>query len=102
MSDPTKYTKGYSFEGYQANNPTKPLPAPRLDDELENIAASVGETIDALKDVRRSDGSSIVRMGAAPVSAVSAGTAGELAFDADFVYVCVAENTWKRTALSNW
>ena len=56
MADPTKYTKGYSFEGYQANNPSKPLPAPRLDDELENIATSIDETIDALKDIRRSDG----------------------------------------------
>ena len=56
MPDPTKYTKGYSFEGYQANNPSKPLPAPRLDDELENIATSVDETINALKDIRRSDG----------------------------------------------
>lgn len=56
MADPTKYTKGYSFEGYQANNPSKPLPAPRLDDELENISSSIDETIDALKDIRRSDG----------------------------------------------
>jgi hypothetical protein len=56
MADPTKYTKGYSFEGYQANNPSKPLPAPRLDDELENISTSIDETIDALKDIRRADG----------------------------------------------
>ena len=102
MADPTKYTKGYSFEGYQANNPSKPLPAPRLDDELENIATSIDETIDALKDVRRSDGTTIVRVGTAPISASAVGKAGELAYDSGYVYVCVAENTWKRSALSNW
>ena len=102
MADPTKYTKGYSFEGYQANNPSKPLPAPRLDDELENISTSIDETIDALSDVRRSDGTSIVRMGAAPASASAAGTAGELAFDSGHVYVCVANGTWKRAALAGW
>ena len=102
MADPTKYSKGYSFEGYQANNPSKPLPAPRLDDELEKVALSIDETIDALKDVRRSDGTSVVRVGTAPISASAVGTAGELAYDSGFVYVCVASNTWKRAALAGW
>lgn len=102
MADPTKYTKAYSFEGYQANNPSKPLPAPRLDDELEKVALSIDETIDALKDVRRSDGTSVVRVGTAPISASAVGTAGELAYDSGFVYVCVASNTWKRAALAGW
>lgn len=81
MADPTKYTKGYSFEGYQANNPSKPLPAPRLDDELENISTSIDETIDALKDIRRSDGAlqnGIVTSDAIS-SAVLAGVAGDAA-----------------------
>ena len=32
------------------------MPGPCLDNELENVQRSVGQTIDALKDVRRSDG----------------------------------------------
>jgi len=40
--------------------------------------------------------------GSAPASASSSGTAGDIRFDADFVYVCVATNTWKRSALSTW
>lgn len=56
MADPTKYQPSYSFSGWQANNPTRPLPAPRVDDELANISASLGGTIDALADIRRSDG----------------------------------------------
>jgi hypothetical protein len=40
--------------------------------------------------------------GAAPASATSAGTAGDIRYDTDFVYVCTATNTWKRVAISSW
>lgn len=56
MADPTKYTPGYSFSGYQTANPTAPLPAPQVDNELTQVAVSVGQLVDAVKDVRRSDG----------------------------------------------
>lgn len=56
MADPSKYNPEYSFSGYQASNPSRPLPAPSLDNELANIAASVDEAVEAIKDVRRSDG----------------------------------------------
>ena len=45
-------------------------------------------------------GMSYVR--AIPASATATGNAGELCFDANFVYCCVAANTWKRAALSSW
>lgn len=37
-----------------------------------------------------------------PVSATSTGTAGQKAYDANYLYVCTATNTWRRTALSSW
>ena len=37
-----------------------------------------------------------------PSSASDTGTAGMIAWDSDYVYVCVATNTWKRTALTTW
>lgn len=37
-----------------------------------------------------------------PASATAAGTAGEICWDADYLYVCVAANTWKRATLSTW
>ena len=37
-----------------------------------------------------------------PASATAAGTAGEIAWDASYIYVCTATNTWKRAALSTW
>lgn len=37
-----------------------------------------------------------------PSSATDIGTAGEIAWDADYIYICVATDTWKRTPLSTW
>lgn len=39
----------------------------------------------------------------APAAYNSTGTAGEIAYDEDYLYVCVATNTWVRTPLAlNW
>ena len=32
----------------------------------------------------------------------SSGTAGDLHFSSNYIYVCVATNTWKRVAISTW
>ena len=37
-----------------------------------------------------------------PASASAAGTAGDVAWDTDYIYVAIAGSTWKRTALSTW
>ena len=39
---------------------------------------------------------------ATPASASDTGTAGEVRWDADYVYVCVGTDTWKRAALATW
>jgi hypothetical protein len=39
---------------------------------------------------------------AVPATATSTGTAGQIAWDATFIYVCTATNTWVRAALSTW
>jgi hypothetical protein len=56
MANPGKYERGYSFTGYQANSPTQPLPGQHVDVELDNISRTTDQTIDALGDIRRSDG----------------------------------------------
>ncbi len=43
-----------------------------------------------------------VRQPKTPVSATDSGNAGEIAWDADYIYVCTASNTWKRAALTTW
>lgn len=37
-----------------------------------------------------------------PASATDTGTAGTIAWDSNFLYVCVATNSWKRMAISAW
>jgi len=44
----------------------------------------------------------IVATASTPASASATGTAGQIAWDANYVYVCISTNTWKRTLLSTW
>jgi len=37
-----------------------------------------------------------------PSSATDTGIAGTIAWDANYIYVCVATNTWKRVAIATW
>lgn len=37
-----------------------------------------------------------------PASANASGTPGQVAYDSNYVYICVAANTWKRAALETW
>ena len=41
-------------------------------------------------------------LNAAPASATATGTPGQIRIDASHIYVCVANNTWKRAALSTF
>lgn len=38
----------------------------------------------------------------APASNTSSGKTGKIAIDTNYIYVCVANNSWKRISLSNW
>ena len=37
-----------------------------------------------------------------PASATATGNKGDICWDTNYIYVCVATNTWKRTAISTW
>jgi len=37
-----------------------------------------------------------------PASASDTGTLGQICWDANYIYVCVGTNSWKRSALSTW
>jgi hypothetical protein len=39
---------------------------------------------------------------ATPASSSAAGTAGDVCWDANYVYICTAAGTWKRAAISTW
>ena len=64
------------------------------DVEIAGAGLSVQNRINADGGLKISSG--------APASATSTGTAGEIKWDSNYIYVCVATNTWKRVAISTW
>ena len=65
----------------------------------------IGETSPAISDgVGLHIGGKIIRMDESktPATAGADGNVGEICWDADYVYVCVATDTWKRTAIATW
>ena len=38
----------------------------------------------------------------APATAADTGTVGQMAVDADYIYICTATDTWKRVAIATW
>jgi hypothetical protein len=41
-------------------------------------------------------------VGTAPASATATGTAGDIRYDASYIYICTATDTWKRAAIATW
>ncbi|MBW2466420.1 MAG: hypothetical protein JRF02_03890 [Deltaproteobacteria bacterium] len=45
---------------------------------------------------------SYVKKSSVPASSSSTGTAGQIATDSDYIYVCTATDQWKRANLISW
>lgn len=58
--------------------------------------------LSALSGQAASVGSLLVTSPGAPSSASDTGTAGTIAWDTSYMYVCIATDTWKRAAISTW
>lgn len=43
-----------------------------------------------------------LRTSKTPANASAAGNAGDICWDSNYIYICTATNTWKRSALSTW
>jgi hypothetical protein len=43
-----------------------------------------------------------IRGSRTPANSSDIGNAGDICWDSDYIYVCVAANTWKRAAISTW
>ena len=56
----------------------------------------VADGLDIVSDVIR------LRTAKTPASATAAGNAGDICWDSDAIYVCVATNTWKKIAIATW
>ena len=60
------------------------------------IGASPTALLDINSDILR------LRTAKTPASAGAAGNAGDICWDADYIYVCTATNTWERAAIATW
>lgn len=56
MSYPTKYTRQYDYVSYQNSNPTRPLPATKVNADLNQVQLSTDEIVNFLKKSIRADG----------------------------------------------
>lgn len=56
MSYPTKYTRQYDYVGYQNGNPDRPLPATKVNADLNLLASTSDEVVEFLKTSIRADG----------------------------------------------
>ena len=64
---------------------------------------NIGLATDAPTEAFDIDADAIrLRQSRTPTSAAATGEAGTLCWNGDYVYVCVAANTWKRAALASW
>ena len=74
-----------------------PSTAPSVNQQL-SVVQQVGGT-DILDWV---DSGSKVTLGTAPASATATGEQGDVVWTTDYIYVCIAANTWKRVAIATW
>jgi hypothetical protein len=77
-----------------------PTATPRLPDLL--LGTDSGSTNVTKNFTIESIYDNIILNSTVPASASDTGTAGQVAYDADYLYVCVATDTWKRVAISTW
>jgi hypothetical protein len=59
-------------------------------------------TADDSADAALTAGSFVITTPHTPATAFEACDIGQIAWDANFVYVCVAPNTWRRSSLAAW
>ena len=83
-----------------------------LDVTAGTVAASKALVVDSNKDIatlrditasgRLIAGQLRVTTTTAPSSYTYSGTKGEIAYDTNYVYICVANNSWRRSPLAIW
>lgn len=89
------------FAALDAQNSTQATENTAIEAWISQLAAGVLGAIE-IAGLTGSLAASCARLVSAPASASAAGTKGEFAYDSSYIYVCTANNTWKRAALSTW
>lgn len=84
--DPTIESQGSYQIQFPGNTPT-------VNQQLSNLYNG---------ELAWTDPASKVNLGTAPASAISTGAQGDVVWTTDYIYVCIATNTWKRVAIATW
>ena len=97
---PASVTLGTAtIEGFASSAITVPVGVTQLHYTFTTI--DCGTTIEIIP-MDRPRQSTQLYAGTVPSTASSSGKAGQIVYDASYIYVCVAANTWKRAALATW
>lgn len=67
-----------------------------------SIVVASGEKLTVNSDIDSQSNKIRIRTSKTPTSAIDTGNAGEICWDADYVYVCVTDNNWKRSPIATW
>ena len=70
-------------------------------DEICNFAEN--GAVAAIEGLTIASGKKLIVTGARTIaSATTTGTEGEICWDANYIYICVGTDTWKRVAIATW
>lgn len=70
--------------------------------DLDTINSTQSQGVQYLGLIYQALKNGIVNWQPVPATAASSGTAGMIAYDSNFIYLCVAANQWKRVAISTF
>ena len=70
-------------------------------DEICNFAEN--GAVSAIEGLTIPSGKKLTVVGARTITnSNDTGTEGEICWDADYIYICVGTDTWKRVAIATW
>jgi len=78
-----------------------PLVSVVANTDLVIIVANTSGTANTKRVTANNFRNSII-FGSVPADSTSNGFTGQLAYDTNYLYICVANNTWKRVTLSSY
>ena len=97
---------GYNFTTMLNNNSYIIIDGGNHSMDLGDIDGWGNNTYVAIEDdinaVRINAAKVVLVTSAPPASASATGISGQIAWDANYIYMCVATNTWKRVSISTW
>lgn len=83
-------------------NALEAAPSPALPDTVVNRTGDIMSGSLAVGGLTVNADSLTITTAKTPSTAADTGTAGQIIWDADYVYVCVATDTWKRAPIATW